>query len=227
MRPRRSAAAALAALALSGCANLPLGSDGLSYDERRVRLEAVEAWESRGRLAVDTGERGGQASFRWTQSGDALELTVRGPFGGGVLQVTGTPRELTVTTRGETRVLLDPETELSALLGWWLPVGSLHAWLLGLPDRAFPENTELGAEGTLRALEQRLWRIDYVSYQLGSGEPGSDRPQPGSSEQGSTDAAGAQPSGADAGLLVPRRIDLMHGDLHVRLTIDDWQVVAP
>lgn len=204
---RRLAAAALAALALQGCATLPLGSDGLSSDERRARLEAVQAWESSGRLAVDTGERAFQGSFRWHQAGDTLELTVRGPLRNTVLQVSGTRRDLTVTARGETRLLTDPETELSALLGWWLPVGSLHAWLLGMPDAAFPARTDRGPEGTLAWLEQRLWRVEYPAFQLG--------------------ALPALPSGPPANVLIPRRIDLSHGELHVRLTVDDWQVLTP
>jgi len=96
-------------------------------------------------------------------------------------------------------VLADPETQLSELLGWWLPVGSLHAWLLGLPDPAFNAATQPGSDGTLASLEQRLWRVAFASYQLA-------------------------PAKSDAGspLLVPRRIDLEHGDLRMRLTIDDW-----
>lgn len=192
-----------AAALLSACANLPVGSDGLSFEQRRARLEGVAAWQMRGRLAVATAERGFQGSFRWEQNGDALDLAIRGPVGAGALQVTGTPDALMVTSRGDTRVLDDPETQLSELVGWWLPVGSLHAWLLGLPDPAFDGQTEPGLDGTLAALEQRLWRVAYESYQL----------------------AGAPH--ADAGsVLVPRRIDLEHGDLRLRLTIDDWRAAA-
>jgi outer membrane lipoprotein LolB len=122
---------------------------------------------------------------------------VRGPFGGGLLQVAGDRRELEVTSRGETRVLGDPETELSELLGWWLPVGSLRAWLLGMPDPDFPARTDPNPDGTLASLEQRLWRVEFASYQL---------------------------AGDDAqALLVPRRIDLSHEDLEVRVTIDRWR----
>jgi outer membrane lipoprotein LolB len=192
----------VAAALVSACANLPVGSDGLSFEQRRQRLEGVGSWEMRGRLAVATAERGFQGSFRWEQNGDALDLAVRGPIGAGAMQVAGTPDALTVTSRGDTRVLDDPETQLSELMGWWLPVGSLHAWLLGLPDPAFDSQTEPGLDGTLATLEQRLWRVAYESYQL----------------------AGA--AGSDAGVLVPRRIDLEHGDLRLRLTIDDWHAAA-
>jgi len=100
-------------------------------------------------------------------------------------------------------VLDDPETQLSELLGWWLPIGSLHAWLLGLPDPAFKASTELGPDGTLASFEQRLWRVAFASYQLAPAK-----------------------ASAQARLLVPRRIDLTHGELRLRLTIDDWHAAA-
>ena len=196
---RHVLASLLAAASLAGCANLPVGSDGLSPEQRRTQIESVDAWEIRGRLAVATGERAFQGSFRWQQRAAALDLTVRGPVGAGVLQVTGSPDALTVTARGDTRVLEDPEAQLSELLGWWLPVGSLHAWLLGLPDPGFSATTELGADGTLASLDQRSWRVVYPSYQLA--------------------AAGG------ATTLVPRRIDLAYGELELRLTIDDWHAL--
>jgi outer membrane lipoprotein LolB len=158
----------------------------------------------RGRLAVATADRGFQGSFRWEQSGDALDLAIRGPIGAGAMQITGTPASLTLTSRGETRVLEDPETQLSELMGWWLPVGSLPAWLLGLPDPQFEARTETGVDGTVASLEQRLWRVAYESYQL----------------------AGASETDRGA-VLVPRRIDLEHGDLRLRLTIEDWHAAAP
>lgn len=199
MTRRRLAACAMlaAAAALAGCATVRVGTDGLSFEERSARLAAAPAWETGGRLAVATGERAFQARFAWRQDGESLDLTVRGPFGGGVLQVAGSPNELTVTSRGETRVLVDPEVELSELLGWWLPVGSLRAWLLGAPDPEFPVRTRPNPDGTLASLEQRLWRVDFASYQLTG-----DGPQ---------------------ALLVPRRIDLSHGDLALRVTIDRWR----
>jgi outer membrane lipoprotein LolB len=191
-----------AVLLLAGCATLPTGPDGLSFEQRRDALEAVAAWEMRGRLAVDTGDRAFQGSFSWRQRQDSLDLAVRGPLGQGVLQVVGPPQTLTMTARGETRTLTDPEAELSALLGWWLPVGSLPAWLLGLPDQDFRYSTEPGTDGTLAALEQRLWRVDFSAYQLASMTNETSR------------------------VLVPRRIEMKYGELALRLTIDDWHPEA-
>jgi outer membrane lipoprotein LolB len=196
---RRTAAALLCATLLGGCATLPTGTDGLSFEERRRTLDSVEHWQMRGRLTVDAGERGFQGSFDWRQRDDVLELVVRGPLRNGVLRVAGPPEALRVTARGETRTLTDPERELSELVGWWLPVASLPSWLLGFPDGEFRAATELGHDGTLASLEQRLWRVSYPAY-------------------------GLAPLGASGEhVLVPRRIEMSHGDLTLRLTIDDWE----
>ena len=195
--------ALLALGVLGGCAHLPTGTDGLNVEQRREALHSVDTWEMRGRLSVDTGERSFQGSFNWHQQGDALELVVRGPLRNGVLQVEGQPDALTVRARGETRTLTDPEAELSELIGWWLPVASLPDWLLGFPDDEFRAVTMPGNDGTLASIEQRLWRVDYPAYGLAatSGGPGRQA-------------------------LVPRRIDMTHGALTLKLTIDDWQPAA-
>ena len=178
---------------LGACANLPVGEDGLSYAERQSRLNTVGSWEMNGRIAMDTGESAFQGRFQWHQAAESMELSIRSPLGAGILQVAGPPDRLTVRARGETWELSDPEPELSALLGWWLPVRSLRAWLLGFSDPAFPANEVLGPNRALQSLEQRLWELRYESYQLSEG------------------------------MLVPRRIDLSHDNLQLRVIVDRWQ----
>jgi outer membrane lipoprotein LolB len=174
----------------------------MSLEQRRDTLAAVDAWRMRGRLTVDTGERAFQGSFNWRQQDDALELVVRGPLRNGVLEVEGRRDALTVTARGDTRTLTDPEAQLSELIGWWLPVASLPHWLLGFPDRDFRALTEAGDDGTLASIEQRLWQVDYPEYGLASID------------------------GTGNTVLIPRRIALTHGALALTLTIDDWEPAA-
>jgi outer membrane lipoprotein LolB len=187
----------LGALAvLAACAHAPPAEDGLSAAERRERLAALPGWDMRGRIAIDTGERAFQARFRWLEEPDSLLLNVRGLFGAGSFEIKGNDAALTLRTRGETWSLVDPETELSARFGWWLPVGSLDAWLVGLPDDAYAARAETGANGTLATLEQRLWTLEYADYEVTSG------------------------------LLLPRTIDMHHGQLRLQLTVDSWNPLA-
>lgn len=188
---RLAVAAGLAAL-LGACASVPPADDGLSFETRRARLEQVTAWEMRGRLTIETPEEAHLARFRWVQDGAELMLNVRGPFGAGSFEIEGTPPRLTVTARGESRRLRDAETELSAWLGWWLPVESLSAWLLGAPDPDYATSSRVARDDVLASFEQRRWRVRYGEYML-AGE-----------------------------LLVPREIAFRHRDLAIDLTIDEW-----
>lgn len=182
-----------ATCAVSGCAHLPPAGDGLNFEQRRAQLESLPGWQMRGRLAIDTGDRGYQARFEWRQEADSLRLSLRGPLGAGGVEIAGSSAALTVRSRGETLELDDPEQQLSELLGWWLPVTSLDAWLIGLPDRVFEADTAFGPDGSLASLEQRLWHLDFAAYQLSNG------------------------------WLVPRRIDMSYEKLEVRLIVDSWQ----
>jgi outer membrane lipoprotein LolB len=181
---------------LGACAHAPVAeraASGPSFENLRAELAGSESWQMRGRLAVDTGEQAFQGSFQWQQRADALSLSIRGPLGAGVVRVSGPPDRLVVNARGETWELDDPEADLSALLGWWLPVSSLPAWLVGLPDPLYESRETFGADGLLHELEQRLWRLTYDSYQVAEGLP------------------------------LPRRIGLRHAGLEVRLTVDSWR----
>jgi outer membrane lipoprotein LolB len=177
---------------LAACATVPPAEDGLTVNERRASLAALPGWDMRGRIAIDTGERAFQARFRWLEETDSLLLNVRGLFGAGSFEIKGNDAALTLRTRGETWSLVDPETELSAQFGWWLPVGSLEAWLVGLPDDAYEARVNLGANGALATLEQRLWALEFTDYAL------------------------------NHGLLLPRSIDMRHGELRLQLTVDRW-----
>ena len=191
IRPGRLLAAVLILGAgLTGCAHIRPGTDDLSYGERRDYLTALQNWDVRGRIAVDTGERAFQGRFQWSQGAEELALTVRGPLGTNVLRVSGPDEELVVQARGETLRLDSPEPQLSELVGWWLPVTSFRSWLLGVPDPAYDARAQIGDDSLLAQLEQRLWQLSFVSYQLASG------------------------------VLVPRRIDLSHGQLSFRIIVD-------
>jgi len=191
-RPFRLLVQALIATYFAGCVHTPT-DDSLSYPERRNLLEQFEQWDAGGRISINTGEQAFQGRFQWQKLANSLELTVRGPLGAGALEISGPIDRLQIRTRGETHDLADPETDLSALLGWWLPVRSFRYWLLGLADPDFPAESSLGPDNALESLDQRLWLLKYQSYQVADG------------------------------ILLPRRIDLSYDDLHLRVIVDRWQ----
>ena len=183
----------VAALLAAGCTRLPDVSDGLDFAQRASHLRALADWTMRGRLSIDTGEQTHGARFRWLQSGQDQTLVISGPLNVGGVRIAGDREQLTVLARGDERVLSDPENELSAMLGWWLPVTSLPDWLRGLPDTRFAADTDFGTAGTLRRLAQREWVVDYAEYQLRDG------------------------------VLMPRRAVFAHESLRLEMLVDDWQ----
>jgi len=191
-RPAMLAAALVLGAAIAGCAHLPPGGDAMTYPQRRAFLTDVDRWDLRGRIAIRNGGDAFQGRFTWSQRPEGLTLTVRSPLGTNLLRVSGPSDRLMLEARGETQELADPEPQLSALVGWWLPVTSFRSWLLGIPDPNYRARETLGDDGLLAMLEQRLWALSFTSYQL------------------------------SAGVLVPRRIDLRHEQLDLRVVVDSW-----
>ena len=197
---RLAGQAALTALTLQvACAHVPAKlADDLTYDERRTRLAAITDWSMRGRIAVTAGDDGFSGRFSWTQRADVMDLRIRGPLGAGAMAIQGSRSHLTVTARGATEPLSisDPERDLPGLLGWWVPVGSVPAWLLGIPDGAYPVATSFGEDGLVARFEQRDWEVELERYQLAEG------------------------------LLIPARLELGHRDLTLNIIVDSWVVEA-
>jgi outer membrane lipoprotein LolB len=182
-----------ALLLASGCVHQTLVDDGLNFSQRQTRLATLTDWSSTGRINIDTGQDSASGRVTWQQQDDRLRLEIRGFLGARSFRIEGDPQALVVTERGEAHVLTDPELELSDMFGWWLPVTSLRYWLLGRADPEFPSTADRGPGGTLAALDQRSWHIDYEEYQLATM------------------------------LLVPRRLTLSYRSLVLKLLITDWQ----
>jgi outer membrane lipoprotein LolB len=162
----RFVGALLLAVLASACATIETQTDGLTYGARVERLQAETAWQMRGRIAVDTGEDAYQGRFTWWQDGDAMRVNIRGPLGVGAVDISGTQEALTLRARGDSWRLDNAETQLSELLGWWLPISSLPHWLLGVPDPHFESADRVVSKERLDRLEQRSWTLHFSRYAL-------------------------------------------------------------
>jgi len=128
-------------------------------------LAPVSSWDLRGRLAVRTDSRGGQAALSWQRTSDHQSIRLNGPFGSGAVRVTQGPGGARLED-AENRVYEASTAEQLVTLytGWQLPLANLDWWLRGLPVPDRPGTRELDDAGRLRILRQQGWTVEYESY---------------------------------------------------------------
>jgi len=153
----RSGALLLAALLLSGCANLsrqtpPPAADG------DLRLS--------GRLSVQVAGGGGRASggnagFELAGNPAAGQLELSTPLGSLVARATWRDREVILQTPENERRFEDLDALTRELLGEPVPVAALFDWLRGRP---WPQAAHTPAPS---GFEQLGWQIDLTRFSEG------------------------------------------------------------
>jgi outer membrane lipoprotein LolB len=192
---RGFAALLLAAAVLAGCKSLPVAPPAPSepWEVRRAALQARNAFDLSGRIAVAAAQEGFNAKLRWEQKGALSQLALDGPLGVGGVRITSDGKALSVlNSRGEQ---LDSEAarrEIEAKLGFEPPFASLRYWVLGVPDPTQPADEQLDESKRLASLNQDGWQIDYGGY---------------------TDVGGQA---------LPSKVTLKRENVRVRLVVDGW-----
>lgn len=187
------------AVLLAACAApAPRVSDAEAQQLWELRLKALQAlqtWALSGRIAIQSQDRGWNATVHWRQYPDVYDLRVIAPLGGGTLQLRGDASGVTAqTSKGEVYSAVDAETLLREQVGVALPVTSLRYWALGRPAPGEDAGQSLDGRGRLARLRQGGWEITYVSYR------------------------------SIGDLELPDKIVLENGQLQVRLVVDRWDL---
>ena len=190
------------ALWLAGCAIQPkVPGSRVSWSDREAALQALPGWKLRGRVAVKSGDRGGQGRLQWQQSGASARVRLSGPLGAGATEIRWDPGQVVLTDRnGEVAAAYTGpdavEQLLDQRLGWRFPAGHLRYWVLGIPDPGSRARQNFDQDGWLMQIDQDGWRIDYSEFRQYSGR------------------------------WIPRRISIENGPVRVKLVIDDWEPVG-
>lgn len=159
-------------LALSGCATTPLlepSTDPHQLDlwqQHQARLQSLQHWRVEGRAAILARGSGGQVAFAWQREPGQQTLSIRTPLGQNVMQLTQTAQGVVlIDPEGTIHQGNDGEALLREILGWSVPLESMHAWLRGLPASR-KEAFLLDEHGRIKLLQSNGWRIEYQRYSL-------------------------------------------------------------
>lgn len=168
----RSRPLALLALAwLGACQALPEPASAPA-PAAQAALAALDTWRARGRVAVRSTAEGFSATFDWRETAGRGEIDVRGPLGAGAARITRSADSVRIeTSNGSPLEIAAPftalETELTARLGFPLPIGPLRYWLLGVPDPA------IASEASPQGFLQAGWTVALAQFAPVAGSPAS------------------------------------------------------
>ena len=153
----------------------------------------IEAFELKGRVAVNLDGRGYSARLKWNHEATSDALWLYSPVGSTIATlVADGDRATLVTAKKESFASDNVQALTREVLGWDLPLTGLRYWVLGRADPDVPVmSLEQDDQLRIKRLVQRDWQIDYLAY-----------------------------SGDSA---LPSSMVLRYGDLRMRLIIDGWK----
>lgn len=164
----------LGAMGVSGCTTTPvpiidfqpsLEASNHLWQSRKRRLEMLDRWRLKGKIAVKAGKKGGQASLRWQYVPNHQTINLAGPLGGGRVAMEVMPGWATLKdTKGDIKTGHDANALLQEKLGWPLPFDALDQWVRGLPA-SDSYQVKLDAQGRIVSMNDGGWQVNYPEYQ--------------------------------------------------------------
>lgn len=158
---------------LSGCTTLsPQKLDMIAADVPSgacpLTPQSVTQFELRGKIGIKLEEKGIFGQFFWHHNRIKNNdyLLFYNPLGqvmAGVYQEESGVRFL---IDGKNEFTDTPETLMQTRLGWFLPLGSLHYWILMKPDPNTWATLSWNEFNQVKQIKQDHWIIDYLEYQL-------------------------------------------------------------
>ncbi|MCZ6525494.1 MAG: lipoprotein insertase outer membrane protein LolB [Gammaproteobacteria bacterium] len=187
------------ALMITGCTTQQQVPDDIKAAKWQLHMEQVyqlNAWQLKGRIAVQMHKDGWSASLLWQQDSQGYFLRLIAPLGRGVYELTGSENKVELQMQeGNTLTAKDPEALLKESLGWHFPLSGLSYWVRGVPQPGVKlESFVLDRNGRIADMSQSGWQISYLQY------------------SNITDYH------------LPKKIVMHNEKLKIRLIIKDWQI---
>jgi len=135
-----------------------------AWQAHRARLTVIDGWNLKGRVAVQTGRKGGSATLLWELAGARQTIQLHGPFGGGRIRITAQPGRAELRdSRGRMTAGAHPAEVLRRHTGWRLPFAQLRRWVRGLPG-AGARDIVVDGRGRVKRFSEGDWRVAYQNY---------------------------------------------------------------
>lgn len=153
-------AAALIAL-LAACAGAPPAAETGNWPRQRESLEALDAWQFRGRVNVRYENESHTPRILWRQRNRNYDIRLWGSFNAGNTRITGDPNGVILESDGEVLSAETPEELILEQLGYELPVSHLEYWIRGLPAPGGEAALLFNERGRLAGIRQEGWSVSY------------------------------------------------------------------
>ena len=138
-----------------------------NWQKHTEHLQQLDLWLLEGKLGYRDSRDGGSAWVNWRQSGTAFDVQLHGPFGSGATRILGDDNHAELQQSGEDTLTAESPAALTEqLFGWQWPVDQLQFWVRGIPSPHEPTVLRThNAEGTLAALQQSNWQLEFTGYE--------------------------------------------------------------
>lgn len=119
-----------------------------------------------GRLAARYDGESFTGNVTWSHARQGDEMLISSPLGQGVARIVRDAEGVILRTAEPREYRADDaETLTQKVLGFRLPLLGLGDWVRARPAADSPAVAQHNDNGTLKLLEQRGWRIEYLEYE--------------------------------------------------------------
>jgi len=162
---------AVSFILLSACAGQQVINssppDAQLWQHHQQQVTGIHSWNITGRVAVNTGNNGGNADLFWQQRDEQdYDIKLVAPFGSGSSLIQARADGVLLSTSDGQQVY---EPDIDSLLAhvddMHFPVSGLRYWIRGIPSPRSPAKLlSWNTEGRLNLLQQDGWRVQLRSY---------------------------------------------------------------
>jgi len=117
-----------------------------------------------GRVSISLQGKRQSAGLRWVHMAMSDEILLLTPLGQTAARIYSDAETATIDTDGKHIQADDVESLMQQELGWHLPLGSLHHWVLGIPADTEPAQIEHDEGRRISLLNQDGWEVRYLRY---------------------------------------------------------------